>query len=172
VLLGRLTCKKIIGLKALNYFNLSSVAPGFCVEHNNSMASKVPESFLSAFSVYNYVNLPNNVFFETSGTYLNTQGYFKKSVKFIRSQKQTKDDWQIIRKLFSYVSKIKFVNNELDNHLISFNNLTSSNYKNFIVFLYFANNFISSKLIFNGNTKISGDFDVFAGVFITYKKKN
>ena len=44
-------------------------------------------------------------FFESNGTFINTEGCFKKVVKFLPSVKQSKEDWQILRKIFSYSKK-------------------------------------------------------------------
>ena len=103
------------------------------------------KSLKSQYKIYNYLNLPNNVFFETNGTYLNTEGMFKKTVKFISTNKQTKEDWQIIRKILSCSKKINFSNNFKCNSLINFNNNNLNNFKNFTGFLYIATNSIEAK---------------------------
>ena len=163
--------QKLINLKLLKYTDTQGVRPMFCLEHNHSMITDVPKNILSNYSVYNYVNLPNSTFFESSGTYLNTQGLFKKVVKFLPSGKQSKEDWQIIRKLFSYSKKINFTSNFRFNSLIHFNNNTINNYKNFIGFLYFANRFFfnNHKEIFNNS--ISGNFNVQRSKIKTTKNK-
>ena len=142
---------KLLDLKILNYFVNTNKRPFFCFEHNNSISTNVPKKFLLNQSCYNYINLPNNVFFESSGTFLNTEGYFKKVVKFLPSYKQTKEDWQILRKLFSYSKKINYTSNHKLNTLIHFNNNTFNNYKNFINFLYYANKFYLSNNQLNNN---------------------
>ena len=151
---------KIVNLKALNYFNFADKKPLFCLEHNYSMITEVPKPILSNYSVCNYINLPNNVFFESSGTYLNTQGFFKKVVKFLPSGKQTKEDWQIIRKLFAYSKRINYVANTKTNGVIHFNNNTFNNYKSFIGFLYFANRFLVTNHKSSLNKNIQGDFNL------------
>ena len=151
---------KIVNLKILNYFSSYDKTPFFCLEHNHSMITEVPKSVITNYSVCNYINLPNNVFFESSGTYLNTQGLFKKVVKFLPSSKQTKEDWQIIRKLFSYSKRINYVTSFKFNNLIHFNNNTFNNYKSFIGFLYFANRFIATNHKSGLNKSIQGNFNI------------
>ena len=70
---------------------------------------------------------------------------FKKTVKFISTNKQTKEDWQIIRKILSCSKKINFSNNFKCNSLINFNNNNLNNFKNFTGFLYIATNSIEAK---------------------------
>jgi hypothetical protein len=55
---------KLLDLKILNYFVNTNKRPLFCFEHNNSISTNVPKKFLLNQSCYNYINLPNNVFFE------------------------------------------------------------------------------------------------------------
>merc|ERR1739844_884380 len=92
----------------------------------------------SAFNIYNYINLPNTSFFESNSTYLNTEGILKKTVKFISPNKQTKDDWQILRKIFYLTKKINFATNQKFNTLINFNSRNLSQFKNFTGFLFLA----------------------------------
>merc|ERR1711894_271998 len=142
---------KLIDIKALNYFISTNKAPFFCFDQNNSVSTNLPKKLLLNQSCYNYINLPNNVFFESNGTFINTEGYFKKVVKFLPSIKQSKEDWQILRKIFFYSKKIKYLSNPKFNNIIHFNNNSFNNYKNFIGFLYFANSFLNNKFVFNKN---------------------
>jgi len=114
------TLYKLIDLKILNYFISTNNRPFFCIDHNNSVSTNIPKNLLLNKSCYNYINLPNNVFFESSGTFLNTEGCFKKVIKFLPSIKQTKEDWQILRKLFSYSKKINYTSNYKFNSLGNF----------------------------------------------------
>ncbi len=137
--------KKIINIKLLKYVESTNSLPKFCFEQNNGLMTSTLKSLKSQYKIYNYLNLPNNVFFETNGTYLNTEGMFKKTVKFISTNKQTKEDWQIIRKILSCSKKINFSNNFKCNSLINFNNNNLNNFKNFTGFLYIATNSIEAK---------------------------
>ena len=129
----------------MKYVESTNSLPKFCFEQNNGLMTSTLKSLKSQYKIYNYLNLPNNVFFETNGTYLNTEGMFKKTVKFISTNKQTKEDWQIIRKILSCSKKINFSNNFKCNSLINFNNNNLNNFKNFTGFLYIATNSIEAK---------------------------
>jgi NADH dehydrogenase/NADH:ubiquinone oxidoreductase subunit G len=85
------------------------------------------------------------VFFETTGTYLNSEGKFNKTVKFVSTKKQTKEDWQILRKVFSSIKKINFSNNFKDNSTIHFNNNSLNKFKSFSGFMHTPTTAINSK---------------------------
>ena len=154
------TLNNLIDLKVLNYFILNNKRPFFCFDQNSSVSTNIPKYLLLNQSCYNYINLPNNVFFESNGTFINTEGHFKKVVKFLPSSKQSKEDWQILRKIFSYSKKINYTSNYRFNSIIHFNNNTFNNYKNFIGFLYFANKFISTTHKFMFSKNVSGKLKV------------
>jgi NADH-quinone oxidoreductase subunit G len=132
-----LNIKKIVNLKQLNYLNSNNKSPKLVIDQNNGFNTNT--EFIEAYQPNNYINLPNSNFFESNGTYLNTEGIFKTNIKFLSSTKQTKEDWQIIRKIFAYSKKINFTNNVKENNIISFNNTTNLKFKNFTGFLYYAN---------------------------------
>ena len=140
-----LNLKKIVNIKLLNYLESNDSSPKFCFEQNNGIVSSLTKDLKSSYGIYNYLNLPNNVFFETSGTYLNTNGIFKKVVKFISTNTQTKEDWQIIRKIFSYSKKINFLNNYKNNKMVGFNNNNFNKFRNFVGFLNIACSNINAK---------------------------
>ena len=152
------TLNKLINIKVLNYFISNNTRPFFCFDQNNSVSSNLPKKFLLSQSCYNYINLPNNVFFESNGTFINTEGCFKKVVKFLPSVKQSKEDWQILRKIFSYSKKINYLSNPKFNKVLNFNNNSFNNYKNFIGFLYFSNSFLNNNFMFP--KKLSGKLKI------------
>jgi NADH-quinone oxidoreductase chain G len=138
--------KKIINLKLLNQLNCLDSYPKYCFEQNNGFfSSNFVTKSKSSFLIYNYINLPNNVFFESNGTFLSTEGIFKKNIKCISTDKQAKDDWQILRKILTCTKKIKFSTNYKDNILINFNNNKINKFKNFVGFLSIASNNITLK---------------------------
>ena len=151
--------KKIINIKLLKYVESNDSLPKFCFEQNNGIiTTAISKYYKSQYKIYNYLNLPNNVFFETNGTYLNTEGVFKKTVKFISTNKQTKEDWQIIRKILACSKNINFSNNAKDNSIVTFNNNNLNNFKNFTEFLHFATNNIEAKSTIHLNGKIPSSF--------------
>jgi NADH-quinone oxidoreductase chain G len=137
--------RKIINLKLLNHLNSFDSYPKYCFEQNNGFSSNFLTKSKSSFLIYNYINLPNNVFFESNGTFLSTDGLFKKNIKCISTNKQAKDDWQILRKILTCTKKIKFSTNYKDNTLIDFNNNKINKFKNFVGFLFIASNNITLK---------------------------
>ena len=93
---------------------------------------------------YNYLNLPNTSFFESTGTYLTTEGSFKNNIKFISTNSQSKEDWQIIRKIFSNLKHVNFF--DLNNKNYILNNQKNFNLiKNFFTFLYYSSSTINQK---------------------------
>ena len=147
--------KKIICLKLLNYFSTNS-SPKLIVEQSNGIISKHYNALLKSYKTYNYINLPNSVFFESNGTYLNTEGIFKKNIKFLSTVKQAREDWQIIRKMFSYSKKINFTSNNKYDNLLNFNNTTNMKFKNFTGFLYYPNKNLT-KFNFHLNKDLSNN---------------
>lgn len=139
--------KKIVNLKLLNYLDSSDSLPKFCFEQNNGSLPYASNPGNTAYNVYNYVNLPNSTFFETKGTYLNGEGCFKKSVKIVPTNQQTKDDWQILRKVFENSKKINFSNNYKDSSLLSFNSKSFQKFKSFNDFLTVATSNLTAKTV-------------------------
>ena len=148
--------KKIINLKLLNYsneigdFNL----PKFCLESNNGLNSAILKKFSgnNSYKIYNYINLPNATLFESTNTFLNNEGVFKKNIKIMNSPNQTKEDWQIVRKLFAYSKKINFISKPINNKLLTFKNSNANKFKSFLNLLMFSNNTITN---FTTNNKTS-----------------
>lgn len=137
--------KKIINLKLLHQLKSTNTLPKFCFEQNNGLSLNFFTKLKSSFQLYNYINLPNSVYFESNGTFLNTEGIFKKNIKCISTNKQTKDDWQILRKIFAYAKKINLSTNYKDNVIVNFNNNKINKFKNFTGFLTIANSSINLK---------------------------
>lgn len=86
----------------------------------------------------NHFHLPNTVLFETSGTFISTEGNFNKSTKIITQLGQAKSDWQIIRKILAYSKKMLDVTNFLTNNKLIYNSNTICHFKNYIGFQYYA----------------------------------
>lgn len=129
--------KKITELKLLNYsFYLESDNKNNLILNQNYK----PNSNYTLNNILNnstYLNLPTSGFYESEDTFVNTEGYIKRTTKLI-SKKNTRNNWQIIRKLFKYLKK-NFGSLELpNNNLIFFNSNKIVNFKNFINFNYYA----------------------------------
>jgi len=133
-----LNLKKILDLKLLNFFNLNNALPKFCIEQNSGFSSNTLKKITPTYPLYNYFNLPDTVSFETTSSFINTEGILKKNVKFLPLTRQTKETWQIVRKIFLQSKEIFFIANVKDNFRVNFNTKTFSKYKNFLNFLYFT----------------------------------
>ena len=142
--------KKIINLKLLNYSNeiKNFNIPKFCLETNNGINSTVLNKFgkITTYKIYNYVNLPNSTLFESTNTFLNNEGLFKKSIKTVNSPNQIKEDWKILRKLFAYSKKITFISKSTNNKLITFEKNNPNKFKNYLNLLFISNNNITNFL--------------------------
>ena len=156
---NNLNIDKILNLKLLNYTTQSNT-PTFCFEQNNGKLNMSNNLLLNSLNSYSYINLPNNSFFESKGTFLNTEGLFKKTIKFVNLNNQTKDDWQIIRKLFLVLSKLTFLQNSKNNFKLSFNSSTLNKFNLFTGFMYVSSKCLTNKTYTTENNKISANYSL------------
>jgi NADH dehydrogenase/NADH:ubiquinone oxidoreductase subunit G len=84
-----------------------------------------------------YFYLPTGMFYENNETFISTEGLIKRTTKLI-AQKNTKNNWQILRKIFKSLKKNVTSVNKKDNNLIFLNSTRIANFKNFISFQYHA----------------------------------
>ena len=139
---------KLIELQLLNYFSLN-LNNKILIEQNNQNNQLSTKTKLN---LHNYIYLPNNTFFESSGTYMNTEGRVKQTVKLLSSMQNTKDDWHLLRKLTSTLKNIEFTKNTKYNTRILYNSNNLFDFKNLISFLY-LNTTSLSKLSFQLKTQ-------------------
>ena len=85
-----------------------------------------------------------NSFFENNETYINTQGLIKRTTKLLNFNKNSKNNWQIIRKIYSVSNNIMHLNTHKTFEFIHFNFSNSFNYKNYINFQVFPTQNIAS----------------------------
>jgi NADH-quinone oxidoreductase chain G len=130
--------RKIVEFKLLNYFQDETLAPKFVVDQNETSNNSFYQKLKKSYNIYSYIFLPTKVFFETNGTYLNTEGIFKKATSIISSEKQPKESWHIIRKLFSYTKTISFLSEFKNNSRIIFNCKNIRTFQSFIGFQHYA----------------------------------
>jgi len=130
--------KKLLNLKLLNFFHDHVHENKILITQNNSLDNKLITELKKGFNWSNHLHLPNTVFFESSGTYITTEGNVSKVNRIIKPLGQTKDDWQIIRKIFSYSKKMLFMTNFLNDDKLAFNSNTLSHFTNYISFQYYA----------------------------------
>lgn len=154
-----LNMEKLLNIKLLNY-KPKTLLPTLCLEQNTGKFNNKNNLLKKALIISDYINLPNNSFYESKGTFLNTEGAFKKTVKFINLNNQTKDDWQIIRKLFFVLSNVTFLSDFNNNSNLTFNCKTLKKFNSFTNFLYLASNCVTSKINVTSNNKTSQNFCV------------
>jgi NADH dehydrogenase/NADH:ubiquinone oxidoreductase subunit G len=130
--------KKLLNLKLLNFFQQSETMSKLLITQNSILDTKKTEIFKKNFYIENQVHLPNNVFFEVSGSYINTYGKINKITKVVKSFSQTKSDWQIIRKFFSYCKKTFYIPNVFYNDKLMYNAKAPYYFKNYIGFQHYA----------------------------------
>ena len=130
-----------------NIYNLKKITEIKLLNHENSNNNKLildqnykPNTnieFSNKLNLTNYINIPSSLFYENEETFINTEGFIKRTTKLI-SRKKTKNNWQILRKIFKHLnSNITFLNNK-DNNLIFFNSKKILNFKNYMNFQYQA----------------------------------
>jgi len=128
--------QKILELKLLDYFYIAENSNPVLIEQNSIPSGLNTNNY---YNLYSYLFLPTNVFYETNNTYINTEGLVKKALKSISTIHDTKSDWQIIRKFFSYSNTFLCsgsINNL--NKKIQFDCDSLFNFKSFISFLYYS----------------------------------
>ena len=165
--------KRITETKLLNYFsvlneNISQNTTNKIVinqnssfKNNNIVISEASKILKSQYSK-NYFYLPANMFYENEETFVNTEGLIKRTNKLI-FKKDTKNNWQILRKFFKKLKfNVSFLNTK-DNQLINFNFERLASFKSFVYFQYTAaqsltnfNFYLKNKpfaITFNSNLK-------------------
>jgi NADH-quinone oxidoreductase chain G len=170
------TCRNIPNLRKtiqyhlLNRFQKEKSEVSFYLDQNGGLVNQLFNDIKKISGIYSYINLPNNVFFETSGSYLNTEGVLKQTIKFIPSHKQARENWQIIRKLLSSSNFLSFVSEMKTNERVNFNCENIFNFKNFINFQYYAIQNLTNSNFFTTSRKTSY-FDLTQGQYKTRRSK-
>lgn len=100
--------KRFIFLKVLNYTFKKVKQNTYLIQQTNI---KTNEKLNLRFKTQ--ILLPNSAFLEESGYYLTTESYVKKSLKVVSQNKIQKNNWEIIRKLFSLLNSSFKFNNSL-----------------------------------------------------------
>lgn len=130
--------KKLLNLKLLNLFQSHRCENKILITQSSSLDNKLVIELKQGFHWNNHLHLPNTVFFETTGTYINTEGNVNKITRIIKPLGQTKNNWQIIRKMFSYSKKMLFMTSFLGNGKLTFNSNTLFHFSCYIGFQYYA----------------------------------
>lgn len=84
--------KKLLNLKLLNLFQSCTLENKILITQNSSLDTQLIAELKRGFNWSNHLHLPNTVFFESSGTYINTEGNVSKVSRIIKPLGQTKDN--------------------------------------------------------------------------------
>lgn len=113
-----------------------------------------------------YSSLVTSIFYENEETLINTEGLIKRTVKII-FRKKTKNNWQLLRKVFKHLkTNLDFINNK-DNKPIFFNYKSIGLFKNFLYFQYQATQSLS-----NLNFYLSVKTQSFSIIYRKFKSKS
>lgn len=124
---------KIVELRLLGYLKIKSFTSNTLLLQNfnaNSLSRKNSGNIKT-------FNLPSKVFYENKETFINTEGYLKKSMKLISLNNNSKSNWNILRSISNEFKKINLVSNEKINNLICLNLNDNTTFLKFVNFNYF-----------------------------------
>ena len=131
--------KKLIELHLLNLFKSKNTLLSKYFIDQNTVSVNEPVYNKGQHKLFNnYFYLPASLFLEDNETYINTQGFVKRTTKLINFKKDSKTNWQITRKFYANSKSIAFFNNTKDNNLINFDCVNSFNFKNYANFQFYA----------------------------------
>ena len=146
-----------IELKLLK-FNCDFALSKMIIEQSIT-TSEIRQKFKSKANIHSFLDLPTSIFFECSNSYFDGQGVLKKQITVISSNKTVKNNWQILRKLYSITKNLVFTVDPNLNNKIQFNCNNILNFKKFTMLLY-LNNFNISNLVFCTLSKNNQGFEL------------
>lgn len=150
--------KKITESRLLSYKSSSKLHSKKLLLTQNFQATSPNVSKHLAFEKCLY--LPNNIFFESQESFVNTEGLIKKTTKLI-SRKNMKNDWQLLRKFVNIFQSNTTISDIKNNKSVFYKSKTLFDFKNFINFQFYATQTLTN-LNFYLNTKNQK--------FVIYKK--
>jgi len=84
--------KKLLNLKLLNLFQDHTLENKILITQKSNLDTKLIAELKKGFNWNTHLHLPTTVFFESSGTYINTEGNVSKVSRIIKPLGQTKDN--------------------------------------------------------------------------------
>ena len=136
--------KNLIELKLLNYIKTETFSNNFLITQNLYYFNNNKKKYKNIFKIFSNFFLPTTNFYENTGVYYTTEGIFKKTIKIIPSVNQSKNTWQITRRLMNNLENVNFLFNNKSNIKINLINLKKINFYKKINFLFFP--FINFKV--------------------------
>ena len=152
---------KLIKLKLLNTnkniknINNLIIDQNYYADKNNPLAK--------LFNT-NYLYLPASMFYETTESYINTEGFIKRTTKTIF---KNKNNWQIVRKILNHITANFTFLAQTNNNTISFNSLKIINFKNYSNF-----HFQATQSLTNFNFYLNNKNESFFLTENNFKKKS
>ena len=131
--------KKVLESKIILYSTLKKL------ENKKLIINQNLNTDFSKSNKLNLLYFPNNLFFDTHETFINTEGLVKRSTKLLTRQ-NLKTDWQLIRKIVQTWGFIHLLRNFKISAALLFTTNTLFDFKNFISFQFYA-----SKTLTNAN---------------------
>ena len=130
--------KKITESKLLNFSTSNENTNNnlLFINQNNKDTNHIFYDKLN-FLKNNCHHITSSMFYENEETFISTDGLIKRTTKLIFKRK-TKNNWQILRKVFKNLKNNLELLNEKDTNIIYFNSIKMSNFKNFISFQNYA----------------------------------
>lgn len=153
--LSLLNCHDLVGKRAV-------IDQNYKPSSNVKLYNKVSSSEFESLKQYLY--LPSSNFYENDETFLNTEGYIKRTTKLV-SQKKARNNWQIVKKLFAQLKGNLVSSIKRDNELVFFNVDEKDNLKRYMYFNFYATqslnqiNFVLA--VKNRPLKLTKTFDSF-----------
>lgn len=162
--------KKIIELKILNLIDYPMIQPNLnklFLDQNYYPNKNISIFLKSNPTLTKYLYLPTNMFYENNESFLNAEGFLKRTTKLV-SQKTPRNNWQILRKFLKTFKKDFSLINKKDNYIIFFNATKLSQFKTFINFQFYASQDLSN---FNYYFKTNNQsFILYQNKFLVYKQ--
>ena len=136
--------RKVIQLKTLNSLlnkTFSIDKTRICLDQNfyKQMNSSVNKALSTK-----YLYIPTSMFYENNETYINTEGFIKRTTKLVFDNNSAKSNWQILRKLLKSFKQNFISVNTNDNDIVYFNANKLLLFKNFINFQFYATQHLSN----------------------------
>lgn len=143
----------LINLSANNLTNFNKLVElqvlGYSVKSRISNKLQINQSKENSSQLYNKLfpkennlclTIPSTTFYETEETFLNTEGFIKRTQKLI-FKKETKSNWQILRKILNLLSTNRSLTNA---RLITYNAKKLISFKSYTYFHYQASQSITN----------------------------
>jgi len=84
--------QKLLSLKLLNFFKHHKSNNKMLITQSSNLNVKLVTQLRKSFNLNNHLHLPNALLFETSGTYISTEGDVNKVTRIVTPLGQTKSD--------------------------------------------------------------------------------